>query len=215
MARIKINRRGQRRLKALYRKISRLTGSYCEIAPTDVMLELSHRKGRKLLAKQKNTHSAQVRRRILKKARPIFARVAQEKQISRARLAKFWRYSAYVDIERGAWPSARDGAWGGVDEETQERKRRDAAAGRAFAAEARERARAARSGTAYPWWSRSKRGRGGGKQIPNYGVRAIDQARKWYQIQKGKRPIGLDDRPGHSREHGLIRVRFHAPARSR
>ena len=184
--------RGEKRLKDLLRKVQAWGGWHAEVEPTEVVYELSRMRGQKMLAVVEDGHAREVRRRLEGKAKGILDALTTGKVVSEERIKAFWRYTAYVYVERAAWPSARDGGWGRVLDSTIGRKRREYAQARAFSQAQREVYGQAGRLAVNP---HARRGRGGAPPwaIGSYGVRAPEQERRWYLIQIGKRRVGLRD----------------------
>lgn len=204
-------RTGDRRLQKLLRQINAWGGMHAEVEPTTVLYELSSVRKKKLLATVDERHEHETRRRVTSKGEVLLEEYRRGRDVSQARLEAYWRYVAYVYVERSAWTSARDGGWGKVKESTYRRKEREYTEASAHAS-----ASMAITGRRTSLLGRSMRrgvdvARRSGRPAwapRHYGVRAPETSRRWYRIQTGKQSVGMrSDRAERARLVRVVRTR--------
>lgn len=193
------------KLKQFQKQVASLTGARCIMTPTDVIYWLCEQKGVSegdtLLDRMPNAAKEAVRQKWLPKveeaSKASVRRLTGTETATRyeADIARAWRYGAYLYADR-LWAEAKAGAWGRIAPGTEEDKARDVgqALGRQFLA-AKARGRRVREATekATGW-------------ALNFGVRAIESGRRWYEIQKGRRSHG--NRSDISQEPPVIEVKM-------
>ena len=207
----------EKSLHELARKIGQFADSQAIVTPTQVVYYLSQQRGSALLQVIPSAASADVRKRWVPKVAAVTREaVAKGKRVNKSAVARAWRYGAYVYVER-LWLEVTHAAWGRVAPSTLPVKAIELARHRQaqaqVAVERKARAAAAPPRPSQPPTPRKPRGpRRMGRRarasldVTAYGVRARQRDRRWYDIQKGRRPRGSRTEPRFTEQSNPIEV---------
>ena len=206
-------RQAKKRLQDLKKKVGNLTSSRCDITPTKVLYIHCDTRNEKLLEKAPKAFFREVRKRWTPKVEKAVKDTIRSKQpIRDERIAKAWRYGAYVYTER-LWLWVKRGAWGKVEASTAATKASVVKADKAAlpprkprtpqTPEQREASRLRRlRNKGKPKKKRAPRA----DVVSNYGVRRTGRGRRWYDIQKGKQKHGEREGAEYVETKALIEV---------
>ena len=210
----------EKSLHELARKIGQFADSQAIVTPTQVVYYLSQQRGSALLQVIPSAASADVRKRWVPKVAAVTREaVAKGKRVNKSAVARAWRYGAYVYVER-LWLEVTHAAWGRVAPSTLPVKAIELARHQQAQAQAAVE-RKAKAAAAPPRPSRPPTPRKPHKprgprrtgrraraslDVTAYGVRARQRDRRWYDIQKGRRPRGSRTEPRFTEQSNPIEV---------